>query len=45
MFIRKNLLAYADGKRNIFEICNILKTPLRKIIDQYIVLKKNKLLN
>lgn len=44
MFTRKNLLAYADGKRNIFEICNIINTPLKKIIDQYIVLKNNKLL-
>ena len=44
MYTRKNLLAYSDGKRSLFEICNLLKIPLKKIIGQYNILKKNKLL-
>ena len=41
---RLNLLAYADGKKNIFEISKILNEPLDKIIDELRLLKKKGLL-
>ena len=44
MYTRKNLLAYSNGTRSIFEICNILQTPLKEINEQHLLLKKNKLL-
>lgn len=44
LFIRKNILAYADGKRNIFEISNLIKTPLNETIEQYKILKEKKVI-
>ena len=41
---RLNLLTYADGKKNIFEISKILNEPLDKIIDELRLLKKKGLL-
>ena len=41
---RLNLLAYADGKKNIFEISKILNEPLDKITDELRLLKKKGLL-
>lgn len=43
--LRLDLLSFSDGKKSIFEICNIIKQPLSKIIYQYKILKKHKLIN
>ena len=45
VFLRKNFIAYSNGKRNIFEIANILKSNIKDLIDEYKILKKNKILN
>tara|TARA_Y100001970_G_C14048712_1_gene757734 strand:- start:164 stop:1048 length:885 start_codon:yes stop_codon:yes gene_type:complete len=44
LYTRKHLLAYANGKRSIFEISNILKIPLKTLLDQYKILKLKKVL-
>ena len=41
---RLNLLAYSDGKKNIFEISKTLNEPLEEIIYELKLLKKNGLL-
>jgi aminopeptidase-like protein len=43
-FIKKNILAYANGKRSIFEISNILQLPLSRFLEQYKILKLNNLI-
>ena len=45
LYIRKNLLAYSDGNRSIFEISNILQVPLRNLLDQYVILKKSNVIS
>ena len=45
LYIRKNLLAYSDGKRSIFEISNILQVPLRNLLAQYKILKESSVIN
>jgi aminopeptidase-like protein len=42
--LRKNLLAYSNGKRNIFEISKILNINILDIFKEYKILKKNKLI-
>jgi len=42
--LRMDLLSFSDGKKNIFEICNLIKQPLSKVIDEYENLKKHKLI-
>ena len=44
VFIRKNLLAFSDGKRSIFKISNLLSLPLKKVCSEYKLLKSKKLL-
>jgi aminopeptidase-like protein len=44
LFIRKNILAYANGKRSIFEISNLIKKPLNKTVEQYKILKEKKVI-
>ena len=41
--LRSNLIAYADGKRSIFEISNLLNINLKKVFNEYKVLKENKI--
>jgi len=41
---RCNLISYADGKRNIFEISKKIAMPLDKINQEIYLLKKNKIL-
>ena len=41
---RMNLIAFSDGKRNIFEIAKELNVPLSKILKEYKLLKKFKIL-
>ncbi len=41
---RMNLLAYSDGEKNIFEISNLIKSPLKELLEEYKILKKNKIL-
>jgi aminopeptidase-like protein len=41
---RCNLIAYADGKRNIFEISKKINIPLQELIKEIKILKKNKIL-
>ena len=43
--LRKNLLAYSDGKRSIFEISNILQVPLKHLLEQYKILIKSNVIN
>ena len=39
-----DIISYSDGLRNIFEICNLLKTPLSKVIKELKNLKMNKII-
>ena len=41
---KMNLIAFSDGKRNIFEIAKELNVPLSKILKEYKLLKKFKIL-
>tara|TARA_X000000368_G_scaffold292734_1_gene232754 strand:+ start:1161 stop:2423 length:1263 start_codon:yes stop_codon:yes gene_type:complete len=45
IFIRKNLLAYSDGSRSIFEISNLLGLPLKELCSEYKILKLKKVLS
>ena len=42
--IRKNLIAYANGKNNIFNISNLINVSLSKICKEYSLLKSKKVL-
>ena len=42
--IRTNLIAYANGKNNIFNISNLINVPLSKICKEYSLLKSKKVL-
>jgi len=42
--VRTNLIAYANGKNNIFYISNLLNVPLNKICKEYSLLKSKKVL-
>jgi aminopeptidase-like protein len=44
VFLRKNFIAYSNGKRNIFEIANILKSNIKDLINEYKILKNKRLL-
>ena len=39
-----NLIAYSDGKRNIFEISNLLQKSLSEVNEEYKKLKEKKIL-
>ena len=41
--LRSDLIAYADGKRSIFEISNLLNLNLKEVCEQYKILKENKI--
>lgn len=41
---RCNLIAYSDGKKNIFEIAKIIKMPLNNLIDEIKILRKKKII-
>ena len=41
--LRSNIIAYADGKRSIFEISNLLNVNLKEVYNEYKILKKKKL--
>ena len=42
--VRTDLIAYANGKNNIFYISNLLNVPLSKICKEYRLLKSKKVL-
>ena len=42
--IRTDLIAYANGKNNIFNISNLINVPLSKICKEYSLLKSKKVL-
>ena len=42
--LRMNLIAYSDGKTNIFKIANLLNEPINKICEEYKILKSKKVL-
>ena len=42
--LRMNLIAYSDGKTNIFKIANLLNEPINKICGEYKMLKSKKVL-
>ena len=42
--LRMNLIAYADGKKNLFEIANILNKSLSQVCNEYRLLKKIRIL-
>ena len=42
--VRTDLIAYANGKNNIFYISNLLNVPLSKICKEYSLLKSKKVL-
>ena len=39
-----NVITYSDGKTNIFEIAKILNMPLKIIIEEIKILKKNQII-
>jgi len=39
-----DILSYADGQNNIFEICKITNRPLEDVIKEIAMLRKNNLL-
>ena len=41
---RNDLIAYANGKNNIFNISNLINVPLSKICKEYSLLKSKKVL-
>ena len=44
LLLRRNLIAYANGKRNIFEIANLFKVPLNLLHEEHKLLRLNKIL-
>ena len=44
ILIRSDLIAYSNGKNNIFKISNLLNTPLNTICREYTLLKAKKIL-
>ena len=42
--LRSNLIAFANGKKNIFEISNLLNINLKEVCKEYKLLKKNNIL-
>ena len=42
--LRMNLISYCDGDLNIFEISKIIGAPLKKIIEELKILKKNRII-
>ena len=42
--LRTNIIAYANGKRDIFEIAKILNCPLKELYDESLLLKSKKIL-
>ena len=42
--LRMNLIAYADGEKNLFEIANILNKSLSQVCNEYRLLKKIRIL-
>ena len=42
--LRKNLLAYSNGKKTIFEISEILGENIKNVIKEYKILIKNNLI-
>jgi aminopeptidase-like protein len=44
VILRKNLIAFSNGKRSIFDIAKILDTPLEVIINELDLLIKNKII-
>jgi aminopeptidase-like protein len=42
--LRTNIIAYANGKRDIFEIAKILNCPLKELYDETLLLKSKKIL-
>ncbi len=42
--LRKNLLAYSNGKKTIFEITTILGEDIKNVIKEYKILIKKKLI-
>ena len=43
--LRMDLISYSDGVRNIFEISNLIKQPLSKVIKEYKNLKDHKIIS
>ena len=44
IILRKNLIAYSNGKRSIFDLAKILDTPLEDIINELNLLIKKKII-
>ena len=44
VWLRLNLIAYANGKNNIFKISKLLNLNLSKVLQEYMLLKKEKIL-
>ncbi len=42
--LRMNIISYSDGSKSIFDIANLLKQPLSKVIKEYKNLKNNKII-
>ena len=43
-WLRMNLIAYSDGKTNIFKIAELLNEPLDNLCKEYSILKSKKIL-
>ncbi len=44
VLLRRDVIAYSDGKTDIFKISKILKKPLKKVVSEVKILKQNKIL-
>tara|TARA_Y100000816_G_C26074202_1_gene565286 strand:- start:358 stop:1623 length:1266 start_codon:yes stop_codon:yes gene_type:complete len=44
ILLRRDIIAYSDGTKNIFQISKILKKPLKNILDEVKILIKNKII-
>lgn len=42
--LRMDIISYSDGSKNIFEICNLLKLPLSKVLKELKNLQKNRII-
>ena len=40
-----DLIAYSDGKKNLYEISKIIKQPLNKITSELKILKRKKIIS
>ena len=43
--IRMDIIAFSDGKTSLFKIAELINKPLKKIVEECKILKKNKIIS